>query len=126
MIYGIGIDIVETARLAESIDRFGDRFLDRIFTRAERLYCEEMKFAARHYAARFAAKEAIAKAFGTGIGADLGWQDMDILRDSLGKPTVSLTGAGADYAKRSGIVEVMISLSHSDHYAAANAVAVAG
>ena len=83
-----------------------------------------MRFPAPHYAARFAAKEAIAKAFGIGIGKDLEWTDMEILRDELGKPYVTLSGDGAAFAGKKGITEVMISLSHSDNHAAANAVAI--
>ncbi|MEO0445415.1 MAG: holo-ACP synthase, partial [Verrucomicrobiota bacterium] len=74
-IFGIGVDVVEIKRIQQSMDRLGDAFLNRVFTAGERSYCEPMKFAARHYAARFAAKEAIAKAFGTGIGEDLSWHD---------------------------------------------------
>jgi holo-[acyl-carrier protein] synthase len=123
-IYGIGIDIVETRRIEESLSQFGDRFIDRIFTRKERTYCAKMRLPAPHYAARFAAKEAIAKAFGTGIGENLNWTDTEILRDSLGKPYVVLSGAGQTFAAEKGITQVMISLSHTDHYAAAHAVAI--
>ncbi len=123
-IYGIGIDIVETERIEDSIEKYGDRFLDRVFTRAEQEYCRRMKFASRHYAARFAAKEAIAKAFGTGIGADLSWNDMEILRDKVGKPYVVMSGDGAAFAGKVGISEIMISLTHSDNHAAANAIAI--
>ena len=122
-IYGIGIDIVEIERIADSIERFGDRFLDRIFTPAERDYCEGMKVAARHYAARFAAKEAVSKTFGTGIGGDLGWTDIEILREENGEPYVVLHGEGKATAARLGITRILVSLSHADHYAAANAVA---
>ncbi|MDF1741546.1 MAG: holo-ACP synthase [Verrucomicrobiales bacterium] len=124
-IHGIGIDIVDTARIEESIDRFGDRFIDRIFTAAEKAYCAPMSAAGRHYAARFAAKEAIAKALGTGIGADLAWTDMEILRNANGKPGANLTGAGKAFMDRNGIVEIQISLSHADNHAAANAIAIA-
>ena len=122
-IYGIGIDIVEIDRIADSIERFGDRFLDRIFTPAEREYCEGMKVSARHYAARFAAKEAVSKTFGTGIGGDLGWTDIEILREENGEPYVILHGEGKATAARLGITRILISLSHADHYAAANAMA---
>ncbi len=125
-IYGIGIDIVDTVRIAHSIEEFGDKFLDRVFTASEKEYCGRMKHAARHYAARFAAKEAVAKAFGIGIGAELGWQDMEILRSPEGKPFLILTGHGKDFADRHHITDVMISLSHADNHAAANAVAVCG
>ncbi|MCL4107302.1 UNVERIFIED_CONTAM: hypothetical protein GTU68_017186 [Idotea baltica] len=125
-IFGIGIDIVETARIDDSIEKFGDRFLDRVFAPSERAYCDKMKFPGRHYAARFAAKEAIAKSFGTGIGEHLGWADMEILRSPDGKPYLVLTGDGAEFAAENGITEVKISLSHADDYAAANAMAICG
>jgi len=125
-IYGIGIDIVDTERINHSIGEFGDKFLDRVFTESEKDYCGRMKYAGRHYAARFAAKEAIAKAFGIGIGTELGWRDMEILRTEAGKPYLILTGKGRKFADKHGITDVSISLSHSDHHAAANAVAVCG
>ena len=123
-IYGIGIDIVETERIADSIERFGERFLARVFTDAERAYCDRMKVPARHYAARFAGKEAVAKTFGTGIGAAVGWNEIEILREEHGEPYVILHGEGRKTAARLGITRMLISLSHADHYAAANAVAV--
>ena len=123
-IFGIGIDIVETSRIEESIGRFADRFLDRIYTKAEQAYCAKMKYPGRHYAARFAAKEAISKAFGTGIGAEVGWADLEILRQGTGEPFVLLHGAGKEFAAQNGITKIMVSLSHADHYAAANALAI--
>ncbi len=125
-IFGIGIDVVETVRIQRSMERFGDKFLNRIFTERERRYCDSMKFPERHYAARFAAKEAISKTFGTGIGKDAGWTDLEILRRENGEPFVELHGPAQDFARERGITEVMVSLSHADHYAAANAVAVCG
>lgn len=122
-IHGIGVDVVENARIRQSIERLGDAFLNRVFTPRERSYCDAMKFPAPHYAARFAAKEAIAKAFGTGIGKNLHWTDMEILRKESGEPYVVLGGNGKAYADRAGIVRILISLTHTDHYAAANAVA---
>ena len=85
-VLGIGVDIVETARIESSLARFGDRFLARVFTDAEREYCASMPFPARHYAARFAAKEAVSKAFGTGIGAQAGWRDIEVRRKESGEP----------------------------------------
>jgi len=93
-IHGIGIDLVEIRRIAESIEHHGDRFLDRVFTGRERAYCDAMRFAARHYAARFAAKEAVAKAFGTGIGSRLEWRDMEVDR-KRGSPTSCCRGRDA-------------------------------
>ena len=123
-IFGIGIDIVETERIASSIERFGDRFLDRIYTAEERAYCEKMRWRERHYAARFAAKEAISKTFGTGIGEECNWSDIEILRQGSGEPYVLLHGDGREFAVQNGITRVMVSLSHADAYAAAHAVAI--
>ena len=123
-IVGTGIDIVESARLAESIKRHGERFLARIFTEGERHYCAAMKKPETFYAARFAAKEAVSKAFGTGIGAQLGWLDIDVRRKASGEPFVVLSGEGAATARRMGITEILLSLSHSDHYAVAHALAL--
>ncbi len=122
-IIGIGVDIVETARIEQSVARHGDRFLDRLFTADERRYCDAMSVPARCYAARFAAKEAVSKAFGTGIGADIEWLDIVVLRSPEGKPSIELRGAGRRLAERLGVSEVMLSMSHSDHYAVAQVVA---
>lgn len=123
-IVGTGIDIVESARIATAVERHGDRFLARVFTEGERHYCAAMKVPEPFYAARFAAKEAISKAFGTGIGAQLGWLDIDIRRKATGEPFVVLSGAGADTARRLGISELRLTMSHSQHYAVAHALAL--
>ena len=123
---GIGIDVVEVSRVKSSLDEFGERFLKRVFTEAEREYCERQKRPELHLAARFAAKEAVAKAFGTGIGKEIGWLDMEITRRESGEPMVILTGGGAKYAESRGVTQVMVSLTHAKHYAAANAVIMGG
>jgi holo-[acyl-carrier protein] synthase len=123
-ILGIGMDIVETKRIAESIERFGDRFLQRVFLEGEVAYSRSMKFPHLHLAARFAAKEAISKAFGTGIGHDLGWRDMEIVRESSGAPRVRLHGRAESYARQRGVSMVHITLSHTTEYGAASAVIV--
>ena len=125
-VFGIGIDVVEVERIASSMAEFGGRFAERIFTAGERAYCEAQKRPELHYAARFAAKEAVAKAFGTGIGKELGWLDMEIVRRESGEPALLLSGCGKAFADARGIVEVKISLTHARHYAAANAVALGG
>ncbi len=122
MIFGIGIDVVEVARLESSMAEFGERFASRVFTAAEREYCERQKNPAIHYAARFAAKEAVAKALGTGIGKDLSWLDMEIRRRDTGEPEVHLSGDGEKFAKANKLGQIKISLTHAQHYAAANAV----
>ncbi len=119
---GIGIDVVEVSRIKSSLDEFGEQFLTRIFTEAEQEYCRKQKRPELHLAARFAAKEAIAKAFGTGIGKEVGWLDMEINRRPSGEPEVRLSGAAADFAVARGVRQVMVSLTHAKHYAAANAV----
>jgi holo-[acyl-carrier protein] synthase len=123
-ILGTGVDIVETARIQDSLDKFGERFLNRCFWPDEVAYCNGMKFPALHIAARFAAKEAISKAFGTGIGHQLGWKDMEIRKRESGEPYAVLYGKGAELASARGVTEVFVSLSHCKDYAAAQAVIV--
>jgi holo-[acyl-carrier protein] synthase len=122
-ILGLGVDIIEIARFEGSIERHGRSLLDRLFLSGEQAYCDPQRQPARCYAARFAAKEAVSKAFGTGIGAQLGWRDIEIRRKATGEPFVVLHGTGAATAKRMGISEILLSLSHSEHYAVANAIA---
>lgn len=119
---GIGIDVVEVERIKSSMDEFGARFVQRLFTEAEREYCERQQRPELHYAARFAAKEAVAKAFGTGIGKEIGWLEMEIVRRSSGEPDLVLSGGAKIHAAERGITEVKVSLTHAKHYAAANAV----
>jgi len=124
-VLGIGVDIIETTRIQASIERFGDRFLRRVFTQGERDYCSAMPFPARHYGARFAAKEAVSKAFGTGIGSQIGWRDIEVKRKQTGEPFILLHGSAADLAATHRLLHAMISLSHSDHYSVANAILIA-
>ena len=121
-VLGIGVDIVETQRIEHSLERFGERFLHRVFTAGEIAYCQSMKFPARHFAARFAAKEAVSKAFGTGIGKSMGWRDIDVHRHASGQPFVVLEGAAKQLAAERGVSAVWVSLSHTDHHAAATIV----
>jgi holo-[acyl-carrier protein] synthase len=123
-ILGVGMDIVETKRIAESIERFGDRFLHRVFLEGEVAYSRSMKFPHLHLATRFAAKEAISKAFGTGIGHEMGWRDLEIVREPGGAPRVVLHGKAEALAKTRGVQAVHVSLSHTAEYGAASAVVV--
>jgi holo-[acyl-carrier protein] synthase len=123
-ILGVGMDIVETKRIADSLERFGDRFLNRVFCEGEIAYAKSMKQPQLHLAARFAAKEAISKAFGTGIGHTMGWRDLEIVREPSGQPRVVLHGKAEAHAKTHGVQEVHISLSHTTEYGAASAVVV--
>ena len=121
-VLGIGVDIVETARIDRSLERFGQRFLHRVFTAGEIEYCHSMKYPARHFAARFAAKEAVSKAFGTGIGKAMGWRDIDVHRQGSGQPFVVLEGGAKELAATRGVSTVWISLSHTEHHAVATIV----
>lgn len=123
-VFGIGIDVVEVGRIVSAIGRHGDVFLDKIFTPGERKYCDRQKNPALHYAARFAAKEAVSKALGTGIGGNAGLHDLEVMHDPQGAPKLRLSGAAEAYARHHGITDIQISLTHAEHYAAANAIAM--
>ena len=122
MILGVGIDIIEVARIASSYEKFGERFVNRVLHADEIAYCLSHKNPAPFIAVRFAAKEAISKAFGTGIGAQLGWQDMEIRRKESGEPFVVLHGKGKKLFKSRRAKRLLISLSHTVNYATATAV----
>lgn len=122
MILGTGIDIIEVARVQASHERFGERFLNRILLADEIAYCLSHRNPAPFLAARFAAKEAISKAFGTGIGAQLGWQDMEIRRKDSGEPFVVLHGKGELLFRSRRAKRLLVSLSHTANYAAATAI----
>jgi holo-[acyl-carrier protein] synthase len=122
MIYGVGIDIVETDRIARVLERQGDRFLERCFTAGEIAYCRSHGAPNQSFAARFAAKEAVSKAFGTGIGEHMNFIDIEVIRESSGKPSILLHRAAASFAASLGVQEVKISLSHTRNYATAYAV----
>lgn len=124
IIYGIGIDVVEVDRIEAAIAKQGGLFLDRLFTEKEREYCSRQRRPALHYAARFAAKEAVSKALGTGIGKSAGWLEMEVLRGESGAPTMLFSGNAAAFLEAQGIAMVQVSLSHAKEYAAANAVAL--
>lgn len=121
-IYGIGTDLVETARLARSISRLGDAFLRRCFTDSEIAYCQSHSAPELPYAARFAAKEAVSKAFGTGIGDKMNWTDIEVCRLESGQPTINLLGAAKSHAESLGVIEIKLSLTHTNNYAAAYAL----
>lgn len=122
MILGVGTDIIEVARIQASFERFGERFVNRILHENEIAYCLSHKSPAPFLAARFAAKEAISKAFGTGIGAQLSWQDMEVARRDSGEPYVILHGGGPKLLQERGGRIVLISLSHTQQHATAIAI----
>ncbi|WP_353068145.1 holo-ACP synthase [Tunturibacter empetritectus] len=124
MVLGVGTDLIETRRIQESIDRYGERFLERIFTEGEIAYCvRKKKNAAESFSARFAAKEAGAKALGTGISRGVTWKELEVRREASGKPTLHLSGRAAELAKAMGVRRVQLSLTHSRELAMAVVVA---
>jgi holo-[acyl-carrier protein] synthase len=120
MVLGLGTDLIETGRLQETIDRFGQRFLERIFTEGEISYCmRKKKNAAESFAARFAAKEAGAKALGTGISHGVSWKEFEVRREPSGQPTLHLSGRAAELASAMGVRRIQLSLTHSREMALA-------
>lgn len=117
-----GIDLVECERVARSIESHGEAFLSRVFTAAERAYCDGHARSAQSYAARWAAKEAVSKALGCGIGAGASLLEIEVTRDAHGRPGVVLHGTAAATAAEMGVQDVRLSLTHTEHYAAAFAV----
>jgi len=122
MIIGLGIDIIEVNRIRSSFERFGEQFTRRILRPSEVEYCLSHKDPAPFFAARFAAKEAVSKAFATGIGAQLGWQDMEVLRYASGQPHVVLHGEGLALMRQLQGHRLHLSLSHTKEHATAVAV----
>ncbi len=122
MIIGVGIDIIEVERIKASYDKFGERFLKRILRPEEIAYCFSHAQPAPFLAARFSAKEAISKAFGTGIGRQLGWQDMEVRRKESGQPYVVLHDDGESLFRQVNARALHLSLSHTNFYASAVAV----
>lgn len=119
MIKGLGTDIIEVARIEEAINKHGKRFLDRVFTHLEQEYCYRHKDFARHFAGRFAAKEAIVKAFGVGLKTGVTWLDMEIFNDACGKPRVRLCN---QLASLGDSAEITLSISHCRSYATSVAI----
>jgi holo-[acyl-carrier protein] synthase len=113
MILGVGTDLIEIARIQQSIARFGERFLARVFTPREIEYCQRKKNGAESFAARFAAKEAGAKALGTGISHGVNWLELEVTREPTGRPMLQLSGRAAERARWLGVTRVSLSLTHS-------------
>ena len=122
MITGIGIDLIENARIRDSLDRFGDRFLSRIYTEAEKEYCNKCANPVIHYAARFAAKEAAFKALGTGWRNGVRWLDVEVTNLPSGKPELRLEGQALEAGRRLSVSRASLSISHTDRYAIAQVI----
>jgi holo-[acyl-carrier protein] synthase len=122
-IIGIGTDIIECLRIAQMIDRHGELFIRRVYTEHEIAYCSDKKAATQHYAGRWAAKEAVLKALGTGWVQGISWRDVEVRHKRGGAPTIRLQGGARDVFERSGIKTMHISISHCRSHAVAYAVA---
>lgn len=122
MIVGTGIDIAEVPRIRQSIERFGDRFLHRVFTDGEIRYCDSKANRIERYAARFAAKEAAMKALGTGWNHGVRWRDVEVCRQPGSRPTITFHGKAAEFAKKLGATNVALSISHTAEQAIAQVI----
>ena len=123
MVLGLGTDLIEIERVQQSLDRFGERFMQKIFTAGEIAYCQSKKRAAESFAARFAAKEAAAKALGTGISRGISWKEIEIRREPGERPTVHLSGRATERAGEMGVRHLQLSLTHSRDVAMAVVIA---
>ena len=122
MIIGSGVDLAEIARIQKAVDRFGARFLDRVFTGSEQAYCLRRRRSAESLAARFAAKEAAAKALGTGISRGVNWLEIEVVREPGGRPCLRFHGRAAQFAGRLGVAHAALSLTHTGDLAMASVV----
>ncbi|RKL61651.1 holo-[acyl-carrier-protein] synthase [Thermoanaerobacteraceae bacterium SP2] len=117
-----GIDIIRISRIKNIIEKFGDKFINRVFLPNEIKYCESRGNKAIHYAVRIAAKEAVAKALGTGISKDISWKDIEVVNNDTGKPEVILHNEAKNVLKRMGGYDVSLSLSHEGNNAVAQVI----
>ena len=124
VLLGLGADIIEISRIKSVLLRHGDRFIDRILTNEERTYCDGMAPPEKHIAARFAAKEAVSKCFTTGIGSELGWKSVSVYHGPRHQPLVRLDAQGEALLAHVGGSHILLTLSHTEHYAMAVAALV--
>lgn len=122
MIVGTGIDIAEVPRIAESINRFGDRFIRRVFTEGEIRYCDSKANRFERYAARFAAKEAAMKALGTGWNNGVRWRDVEVVREPGRRPTIKFHATAAEVAARLNTKNISLSITHTAEQAMASVI----
>ena len=126
MIAGLGTDIVEVERISKMIELHGDSFVNRIFTPGEIGYCRQRKFSAEPFAGRWAAKEAVMKALGTGFIQGTHFQEIEVVTEESGRPRIVLHGSTAQLAKQLGIDEILVTMSHCREYATATAIGLRG
>ncbi len=123
-VFGIGTDIVECLRIAQMIERHGELFIGRVYTQHEIKYCSQRKAATQHYAGRWAAKEAVLKALGTGWIRGISWRDVEVRNDRSGRPKIALAGGARDVCEKENISEIQVSISHCRSHATAYALAL--
>ena len=123
-IIGIGADITECLRIARMIERHGELFINRVYTDEEIKYCQSSKQATQHYTGRWAAKEAILKALGTGWRKGISWRDIEVRNEPSGRPVVAVRGGVKDVVEQLGITEILVTISHCRTHATATAIAV--
>lgn len=123
-VVGVGTDIIECLRIAQMIERHGELFINRVYTDYEIRYCQRRKQATQHFAGRWAAKEAILKAIGTGWRRGISWRDMEVSNEGGGKPTVALRGGAREVVEQLGVGEILVTISHCRSHATAFAIAI--
>jgi len=123
-VLGHGIDLVPVERVADLLERHADRALDRLFTPSEQEYANASKRRLEHLAARFAAKEAVLKALGTGWSRGIAWTDVEVVSGPAGAPRIELHGKAAEIARELGVARVLVTLTHTGDHAAASAIAL--
>ena len=123
MIFGTGVDLVEIARIGNSLEKFSPRFEERIFTEEEIRYCRAQAEPVKHFAGRFAVKEAVMKSLGTGMVQGIGFKDIEVLNEASGKPVLHLAGKARERFEECNLAAIHISLSHDKNYAIASAIA---
>ncbi|MGO8690583.1 MAG: holo-ACP synthase [Thermoguttaceae bacterium] len=125
-VLGIGTDITECLRIARMIERHGELFIDRVYTPEEVRYCQSRRQSTQHFTGRWAAKEAVLKALGTGWRRGISWRDVEIRNEPGGRPVVALRGGLRDLVQQLGVVELLVSISHCRSHATAYAIALGG
>jgi holo-[acyl-carrier protein] synthase len=123
MIFGTGLDIIEIDRIKKSLAKYSSRFENKIFTDGEINYCQSQAEPGKHFAARFAVKEAVSKSLGTGITHEVGFKDIEVVNQTSGKPIVKMCGRGKILFEKLNLKFIHISISHDRHYAIAHAIA---
>ncbi len=124
MIHGIGVDIIEIARIKSSLERFANHFEEKIFTKDEIEYCRSKADPSKHFAGRFAVKEAVVKSMGKGMGQGVDWKDIEVLQKETGQPFLRIQGRGKNIFEGLRLKEILISISHEKSYAVGQAIAL--